>query len=124
MPYIKDEERRANLRNEDPALNAGELNYQIFFYALCNSRLPFNVIENYDKINKFVTQFLGEKPNYQRYNDATGALIRCEREIKRRFYRFSGFSRIWSECLLNVLDNYDNEIGNYEDLKIIENGDV
>ena len=33
MPYISaKDDRREKLRNREPALNAGELNYQIFYY--------------------------------------------------------------------------------------------
>lgn len=64
-----------------------------------------------------IDNFLGTKPNYQRYNDITGALIRCEKEIIRRFE----FAPIFFK---EVLDSYDEEIAKYEDEKIISNGDV
>jgi hypothetical protein len=73
-------------------------------------------------IERFVKQFLGEKPNYQKYNDMTGALIRCTREIKRRLN--TGFENIFIEIILKRLDSYDDEIAKYEDFKISENGDV
>jgi len=114
MPYIKsDDDRREKLRNGEPALTAGELNYQIFYYmkhknaATCTS-----------EINGFVEQFLGTKPNYQRYNDMTGALIRCAKEIRRRLPLKS------ERVLLDIVESYDDEIAKYEDKKIIENGDV
>ena len=66
----------------------------------------------------FVDQFLGEKPNYQRYNDMTGALIRCAKEIKRRL----GYDL--KENFEELINSYDDEIAKYEDLKIKENGDV
>jgi len=71
-----------------------------------------------DIIEDFVDQFLGAKPNYQRYNDMTGCLIRCYKEIERRLninYKAE------FECLM---ESYDDEIAKYEDKKIIENGDV
>jgi len=64
-----------------------------------------------------VRQFLGEKPNYQRYNDMTGALIRCAFELKRRL-------NIQVDVLLEVMVSYNEEIDKYEDLKIAENSDV
>jgi len=118
MPYIKvDDGRREALRNGEPALTAGELNYQIFYYVKHNYS-----IENYFKlpllIKKYVNQFLGEKPNYQRYNDITGVLICCKNEIYRRL-------EIDLETLIQkILNSYDDEIAKYEDLKISENGDV
>jgi hypothetical protein len=115
MPYIKsDDDRREKLRNGEPALLAGELNYQIFYYVKHNivkSFKEFNIIKG------FVEQFLGEKPNYQKYNDMTGALVRCEKEINRRLDQEAGF--LWA-----IMQSYDDLIAKYEDLKIKENGDV
>jgi len=116
MPYIsRDDDRREKLRNGELALNAGELNYQIFYYIKHNKELTEGICA--DRIKKFVDQFLGEKPNYQRYNDMTGALLRCYREIERRL-------KIKVDVILDVLNSYDNEIAQYEDKKIIDNGDV
>ena len=112
MPYIKSGDgRREALQKGEPALTAGELNYQIFYYVKhCQKDFNENVIK------KLVDQFLGVAPNYQRYNDMTGALIRCKKEIKRRLNLVSN---------LNLIDDlYDDEIARYEDLKIIENKDV
>ena len=113
MPYIKSNDgRREALQREEPALTAGELNYQIFYYVKHNYPRVFT-----DKIEKFVRQFLGKKPNYQRYNDMTGCLIRCAKEIKRRL-------GIGGKKLFEVMNSYDDEIAKYEDKKINENGDV
>lgn len=118
MPYIKaDDGRREALRNGEPALTAGELNYQIFYYVKHN-RLRADFCRK--TIERFVKQFLGEKPNYQRYNDMTGALVRCEREIDRR---------LDDNCMARVviqliMDSYDDEIVKYETLKCFQNGDV
>jgi len=115
MPYIKSEDgRRKALQRGEPALTAGELNYQIFYYV------KHNIIKNFKEINTirgFIQQFLGEKPNYQKYNDITGVLIRCEKEIERRLNQEVGY--LWA-----ILQTYDDEIAKYEDTKIIENGDV
>ncbi len=126
MPYIsKNNDRRERLRNGEPALIAGELNYQIFYYV------KHNVYPNsyeakktyYERIRrtikKFVDNFLGDKPNYQRYNDMTGCLIRCYKELRRRIYYCDTF-----EILLEVMDNYNDEIAKYEEKKCSENGDV
>ena len=116
MPYIKaDDGRREKLQNGEPALTAGELNYQIFYYYKYRCRIADEV----DKvtIKDFVDQFLGERPNYQRYNDMTGCLIRCAREVKRRL-------GILAMALLDIIDSYDQEIADYEDIKIKENTDV
>ncbi len=116
MPYIsKNDDRREKLRNGEPALIAGELNYQIFYYIKNKDVIDRNV--NYRNIKKFVDQFLGEKPNYQRYNDMTGALVRCFIEIQRRL-------DIKAEVLADVMLSYDDEIAKYEDIKIKSNGDV
>ena len=117
MPYIsKNNDRREKLRKGKPALNAGELNYQIFYNFKHN--YSKKIYDHFYKIiKKYVDQFLGEKPNYQRYNDMTGALIRCYKEIKRRI-------GIDYRVLLNIMDYYDDEIADYEDDKIAQNGDV
>jgi hypothetical protein len=117
MPYIKStDNRRQLLRNGEPALLAGELNYQIYYYIKHN-------YNNFDEsiIKKFVDQFLGKTPNYQKYNDVTGVLIRCGKEIERRLgdptYYIQG-------TLISIMESYDDEIAKYEDIKIKENSDV
>jgi len=116
MPYIKkDSDRRTRLRNGEPALNAGELNYQIFYYVKHNDvKLDTFHIEI---IKDFVKHFIGEKPNYQKYNDMTGCLVRCGIELQRRL-------NIEAFFLCDLLQSYEDEIAKYEDLKIQENGDV
>ena len=65
MPYISaKDDRREKLRNGEPALTAGELNYQCFYFIKHNQG-----IINIKLIEGFVINFLGDKPNYQRYND-------------------------------------------------------
>jgi len=121
MPYISaKDDRREKLRNGESALTAGELNYQIF-YTIKHFNENFKGLSGYSQyaiIYTFVKQFLGEKPNYQRYNDMTGALIRCAKEIRRRLPLKSEI------ILLDIMNDYDNEIALYEDKKILENGDV
>lgn len=118
MPYINSlDGRRQALNTGDIARNAGELNYQIFHYAkycLANNLSPL-----YSVIKGFVDKFLGDAPNYQRFNDMTGALVRCTKEIKRRL-------DIDTNLLIEVMESYDKQIDIYEDLKIntSENGDV
>lgn len=117
MPYIKkDYGRRDELQRGYPALNAGELNYQIFFqYKHFSPNSNLEDLKNI--INSFVKNFLGDKSNYQRYNDMTGALIRCGFELKRRL-------NIEANILIDILLSYNEEIDKYENLKIAENGDV
>jgi len=116
MPYISSSDgRREALRRGESALTAGELNYQIFYYVKHQVELDSERV--YYTITGFVQQFLGNKPNYQRYNDMTGALVRCYAEIKRRL-------NIEVDILLNILTSYNKEIDKYEDTKIISNGDV
>jgi len=69
-------------------------------------------------ITFFVDRFLGEKPNYQRWNDMTGALIRCGKEVFRRL------DLDLIDEFIRVMENYDKRIAEYEDIKIKENGDV
>lgn len=112
MPYIKsDDGRREALQRGEPALTAGELNYQLF-YNIKHS--------NYDRdiIKWLVDRFLGKSPNYQRYNDMTGALVRCVKEIRRRLPLESEI------ILIDIMESYDDEIAKYEDTKILENRDV
>jgi hypothetical protein len=118
MPYIKaDDGRREALRKGETALTAGELNYQIYYYVKHQVTSGLKSERVYYTTKSFVDQFLGEKPNYQKYNDMTGALIRCYKEIKRRLDK-----KI--PILLDIMNSYDDEINQYEDLKIKENSDV
>ena len=111
MPYIKaNDGRREALRNGEPALTAGELNYQLFYHIKHDLAYP-------DRIYDYVKNFLGEKPNYQRYNDMTGALIRCAKEVERRL-------KFEADYLYVLMEHFDEEIAKYEDLKIVENTDV
>jgi hypothetical protein len=120
MPYIKsNDDRREALRKGEPALIAGELNYQIFYYVKHFNEI-FPLLNNdakYAIIYSFIEEFLGKSPNYQKYNDMTGALIRCAKEIKRRLNLDASF-------LNRLMESYDDEIAKYEDIKIQENGDV
>jgi len=112
MPYINSHDgRRQALKNGEPAQTAGELNYQIFY------NIKHKKLETYEQVKPLVDQFLGINPNYQKYNDMTGALIRCYREIYRRL----GYD---CRFLLMILNDYDDEIAKYEDIKIEQNGDV
>jgi len=120
MPYIKsDNDRREKLRKGEPALTAGELNYQIFYYVKHNFNTRFFLLQAIE-IKQFVDNFLGKNPNYQKYNDMTGCLIRCAKEIERRLGKdYNAFILL----LYNIMESYDDEIAKYEDKKIIENGD-
>lgn len=131
MPYIKRFNKdngyniRKGLQKGERALSAGELNYQIFYYVKHNYIKPYilNLKDRLthrdyrNQIKKFVDNFLGEKPNYQKYNDMTGALLRCFKEINRRL-------RYNCIAITEIMHSYDKEIADYEDLKISENGDV
>lgn len=141
MPYISStDDRRKKLQNGDTALTAGELNYQIFYFIKHNWHIR-DYHKIYPKMEKFVNNFLGEKPNYQKYNDITGCLIRCAREIKRRIIEpheqnrlLGDYMALTSSCLgrlytirqwmIKLMSSYDEAIDNYEDTKIKENGDV
>jgi len=117
MPYIKSGDgRREALQRGEPALLAGELNYQIFYYVKHLPKYHYS-IDVEGQIKQYVKQFLGEKPNYQKYNDFVGALINCWIEIKRRL-------GIEADVLLLIIESYSEEIAKYEDEKIISNGDV
>jgi len=83
MPYIT-EEARQELIERDPA-NAGELNYTLTEIVL---------------IYIYGNKENGYKANYQRFNDAIGALEGCKMELYRRL------------------------VAPYEDAKAEENGDV
>lgn len=115
MPYIKNDGRREKLQKGDIPQNAGELNYQLFYFLKYNPSLSNE--ERKRICEKFVKQFVGDSPNYQRYNDMTGCLVRCYCEVKRRLFFDADF-------LLDILGSYNKEIDIYEDLKIKENGEV
>jgi uncharacterized protein YerC len=121
MPYIKaNDGRREALQRGETAQSAGELNYQIFYTVkyYADTITPRNRYLLKPAIHLFVYKFLGEKRNYQKYNDMTGALIRCCREVKRRL------NLDLKKEFYEVLDSYDDEIAKYEDQAIIRNGDV
>lgn len=120
MPYIKNNDgRRQALQHGEPALTAGELNYQMFYYIKHNIDTYIEDSEFIKfKIVMFVIQFLGKKPNYQKYNDMTGALIRCHIELSRRL------NIDVKDMFLDIIESYEKEIAKYEDEKIISNGDV
>lgn len=125
MPYIKkDDGRREALQKlEEVAQNAGELNYQIFYYTKYVSPAEKSWDKIKEDIKKMVDGFLGEAPNYQKYNDMTGALVRCSREIQRRLKGFNEHA-VAKSILPDILDGYDATINAYEDTKIESNGDV
>lgn len=80
MPYINARRREDFDDNpREPIEEAGELNYLV---------------------TELIKRYLGDRPNYQRYNDVLGALEGAKLELYRR------------------------RIARYEDAKIIENGDV
>jgi len=117
MPYIsKKDDRREKLRAGDTAQSAGELNYQIFYY-IKHRHHRHDVTNSKIFIKSMVDNFLGENPNYQKYNDMSGCLMRCSREVERRL-------DCNSIVLYEILDSYDREIAEYEDIKIEQNGDV
>jgi hypothetical protein len=123
MPYIKSGDgRREALQKGDIAQSAGELNYQIFYYVKHN--ITSKEVEVMPErcfliIKGFIHQFLGEKPNYQKYNDMTGALVRCSVEVERRLSL-----NLYMFLLNDIMGSYTKEINDYEDIKINENGDV
>lgn len=80
MPYIN-AGRRADFDDNprEPIEEAGELNYLV---------------------TELIKRYLGNKPNYQRYNDVLGALEGAKLELYRR------------------------QVAPYEDVKIGLNGDV
>lgn len=117
MPYIKDENnRRKELRNGAIAKSAGELNFQIFAYVK-NCEYEGQPDVSPIQIYRFVINFMGKSPNYQKYNDMIGCLTACYNEINRRM-------DIKLETLKEIIFNYQTEIAFYEDIKIKENGDV
>ena len=119
MPYIKaNDGRRESLQKGDTAQSAGELNYQIFYYVK-HAPSEFDI----NPIIGFVKKFLGTSPNYQKWNDLTGCLVRCSREIDRRGEGVY-LKAFYAEALLDIMDSYDEEINIYEQKKQEENSDV
>ena len=125
MPYIKsDDDRREALQKGDTARSAGELNYQIFYYVKHydwrkSNLFYYNYYHDIERdIRQFIVKFLGENPNYQKYNDMTGCLIRCYKEIYRRLHIDL------EDVFIKLIKEWDFTIAGYEDIKIRENGDV
>jgi len=61
-------------------------------------------------------------PKYFNYNRAIGMLTCCSKEFSRRYKKKAVSAQMLLESLSNQL--YDEDVGPYEDTKIIENGDV
>lgn len=78
MPYLKNDLREI-LRKDPTPFTAGQLNFLV---------------------TELVLKFLGDEPNYDRYNAAVGALECAKLELVRR------------------------SLSPYEDLKISESGDL
>lgn len=114
MPYIKaNDGRRQALRAGDTALTAGELNYQTFWF------LKHHELNDFNKkiVQGFFVQFLGETPNYQKFNDMVGVSVLCMVELDRRL-------KIDASFLLDIASSYKEAIEIYENKKIQENSDV
>ena len=120
MPYISATDgRRKALREGDTALIAGELNYQIFYFVKHSA--DAGLLNRKWIIEMFVKNFIGKKPNYQKWNDMTGCLVCCSKEIKRRIQPTDEQAL---EIIAEVLASYDKRIAIYEDEKILQNSDV
>ena len=115
MPYLENKTRREMLNNGDIPKNAAELNYKIFRYIkICrDQRVEYDTLI----ILTYVREFVGDTPNYQKYNDLIGCLVCCYKEILRRFALKIRF-------LLEVIDIYQMSIEKYEIKKLRDNGDV
>ena len=72
----------------------------IFDEGLCKVATPKRVGQLNYVFTTVIQDYLGKVPNYQRFNDAIGALEACKLELYRRM------------------------VAPYEDKKIAENGDV
>lgn len=121
MPYIKNENNRRNeLKRGETAKCAGELNYQLFSYLLDNMLYDNKLVYNFSNLRFLyvsMNNFLGDNPNYQRYNDLYGAVICCYDEFKRRY-------KIKPKILIKTLKLFNKQLADYEDEKIKTNGDV
>jgi len=118
MPYIKSNDgRRNSLQIGDVPKIAGELNYQIFYFIKhrCKELTKKQIL---NAVTLFVSNFLVDDINYQKYNDMAGCLILCAKELKRRL------KIDLTKEFEKIIDSYDDEIAKYEDKKILENGDV
>lgn len=93
------------------------MNFQIFYYLKHSLGRQLSINDKVEHIRYFVNNFLGEKRNYQKYNDMRGCLISCYKECQRRL-------GINPTFLCDIMESYDEEINAYEDKKIDENGDV
>lgn len=123
MPYIKDENnRRQELKDGAVAETAGELNFQIFTYVKYQC-LDHKIVDEL-KIIDYCKSFLGKNPNYQRYNDVVGCLYLCEKELKRRSRSSHIFRPSYEYPVAELIDLFLSQIYNYEDEKIVTNGDV
>ena len=71
MPYIKNEDRK-KFRG---ILKMLELNVQM-------DHIPAGDLNYF--LTKVILQYLGEQPNYQRFNDVMGVLSGLDKELYRR----------------------------------------
>lgn len=70
---------------------------------------------------KSYSVFSGSPPSYFKYNRAMGMLACCHKEFRRRYTTKAILATLFLEkCAISLYE----EIGEYENKKIVENGDV
>ena len=101
MPYIKKEQRKLIDGPSDFTVQVG---LDSFLYKMDNIQYNDEWNRSPGTLNYIITRlvhwYLGDKPNYERYNAAIGVLECAKQELYRR------------------------KVSPYEDEKINENGDV
>lgn len=128
MPYIRDANRRRALDQGAVPRNVGELTYVLYRYALILVGSDVQLGESVrSTLTGFVHTYISEHlVKYQTFAEVLGALTATRYELWRRIDPEDGGNVVAVDGLLTDVtsDIYTRLIGVYEDLKIIENGDV
>lgn len=138
MPYIREASRRWALDNAtDGPQDVGELTYVLYRYCLILYEAGAELSEGArSRLISYIVQYLAAKRlSYQTLAEISGALTNTRHEFQRRIIApaltEADAAQLWARVdpivheLLHVQDHvYGLLIAPYEDLKILENGDV
>lgn len=127
MPYIRDVQRRRELATNGSApQNVGELTYVLYRYGLVLLGLGGEVSEGAEaQIYRYVTQYLAEcRLSFQTFAEIMGALTATQFELERRHGHGDEAHKVSTAFFRVGLKMYRVLAAPYEDLKIVENGDI
>lgn len=127
MPYLTQDRKNQIIAPNSKLSTAGDLTYKLTVAAMRSS--SDNDFE--DRLTNVISAYLRPSPRYEDFAIVLGCLDSTRREIKRRIPDLvrKGYTRHLVEmtCMrieLYAAAYYAEVVAPYEDLKIIQNGDV